>query len=78
MNQMITNKVVEILEENGIEIDEKSEISALTSIQYISSLVAIEEYFDIQFSDEFLSMNYTPNIESFVTIIEELTKDQHL
>lgn len=76
MNQEIMEKVIEILESNGIEINDQQELVELTSLQYISSLVCMEDIFNMEFPDEFLVMDSTPNIESFVSVIEKQIKDQ--
>ena len=76
MNQEIMEKVIEILESNGIEINDQQELVELTSLQYISSLVCMEDIFNMEFPVEFLVMDSTPNIESFVSVIEKQIKDQ--
>lgn len=75
MTSEIKTKVIEIVEENGIEIDSSGSFENIDSLKFISTLVSIEQAFNIEIPDEFLLLENTINIESLTAIIDsELSK----
>lgn len=73
----IENIVINIFNENGIEVtDVNEDLPEMDSVSYISTLVSLEQEFDIEFSDEFLTMDNKPNVQVFIDIIRSETKNQ--
>lgn len=71
----IKAKVIEIVEENGIEIDSSGSFENIDSLKFISTLVSIEQAFNIEIPDDYLLLENTINIESLTAIIDnELSK----
>ena len=75
MTENIEIKIVEIVEENGIEIDCEGEFGNIDSIKFISMLVSIEQEFNIEIPDDFLLLENIPNIDSITAVVKnELSK----
>lgn len=75
MKDIIEAKIIEIVEENGIEIDDEGNFDNIDSIKFISMLVSIEQEFDIEIPDDFLLLEKAPNIDSITAVVEnELSK----
>jgi len=58
-----------------VSIDELSldyKIDNLSSITFIKVIVSIEEEFEIEFDDNFLSIKYLPTIKSIISHIEKI------
>ena len=65
----IRDIVIQILEENGIEIDDKGGVMNVESLNFISAIVEIEQKFDIDFFDEFLELGKFDTVDDFVRVI---------
>lgn len=75
MTNEIKEKVIEIVEENGIEIDNSGSFDNIDSLKFISTLVSIEQVFNIEIPDEYLLGENSINIESLTAIVDnELSK----
>lgn len=75
MIDKIEARVIEIVEENGIEIDDEGKFDNVDSIKFISMLVSIEQEFNIEIPDDFLLLDNILNISSITAIVEnELSK----
>ena len=46
--QEIRNNLLKIIDENGITVLENGDLTNMDSLQFVSSLVSIEEYFKIE------------------------------
>ena len=62
----IKDTVVKILGENGIEIDDEGVLLNLESLSFISTLVDIEQTFDIELPDEFLEIGKFDTVDDLV------------
>lgn len=72
----IKNVIIEEFENLGIIIDEKEDDVDLGSLEidsitFISFIVAIEDRFDIQLPDDFLTMEIMNSLNGFVNLIYE-------
>lgn len=70
------DKVIEVLEEMGILIDEEDDTVALQdyivdSVQFISLIVNLEEKLDFVFPDEYLVYESISTLETLCNIIEQ-------
>ncbi|KWX75484.1 MULTISPECIES: acyl carrier protein [Paenibacillus sonchi group] len=64
------------LEENGIEISEDGSLVNVDSMSFISSIVCIEQEFEIEFPDGYLLIEEMSNIESLNYIVTQIISDQ--
>lgn len=69
----IRDTVVKILEENGIEIDDEGVLLNVDSLGFISTIVGIEQEFEIEFPDEFLAIGKLDTVEDLVRVVEYVT-----
>lgn len=75
----IKNILIEVFENNGIYIDptEEDDINIsnyiLDSIQFISTIVAIEEKFDIEIPDDLLIIETFNSFNHLIDIISEIS-----
>ena len=65
-------KIQNCLEENGIEELNDGTLDNVDSISFISSIVSLEEEFNIEFPDEYLLIEKMNNINNICLIIESL------
>lgn len=65
-------KIQNCLEENGIEVLNDGTLDNVDSISFISSIVSLEEKFNIEFPDEYLLIEKMNNINNICLIIESL------
>lgn len=63
-------KIQNCLEENGIEVLNDGTLDNVDSISFISSIVSLEEEFNIEFPDEYLLIEKMNNINNICLIIE--------
>ena len=68
----IKDMIVKILEENGVEISDGEVLSNIDSLSLISTIVSIEQEFDIEFPDEFLVTGKFDTVEDFVRVVAYL------
>lgn len=57
-------KIQNCLEENGIEVLNDGTLDNVDSISFISSIVSLEEEFNIEFPDEYLLIEKMNNINN--------------
>ncbi len=66
------NIIIEKIELNGAEINEKGEIEDIDSIVFISLVLDLEEEFNIEIPDEYLLMSTFSSIDNITLIINKL------
>mgnify|MGYP000221569346 FL=1 len=64
--------IIEKIELNGAEINEKGEIEDIDSIVFISLVLDLEEEFNIEIPDEYLLMSTFSSIDNIALIINKL------
>lgn len=69
----IKDTVEKILAENGIEIDDEGTLLNVDSLGFISTIVGIEQEFDIEFPDEFLEIGKFDKVEDLVRVVTYVT-----
>ena len=69
----IKDKIEKILAENGIEIDDEGALLNVDSLGFISTIVGIEQEFDIEFPDEFLEIGKFDRVEDLVRVVTYVT-----
>lgn len=69
----IVKETICLTKEKNIDIDYNSNIIdiGLTSIQFIKLIIKLEEFFNIEFSEEYLSVSSFESISSIVRYIYE-------
>ena len=65
-----------IFEQNGIVIEQNGNLSDLDSLKLVSSIVDIEDKFNIEFPDELLLMDVFIDINSVCQIIQKIKEDK--
>lgn len=75
--QEIRNNLLKIIDENGITVLENGDLTNMDSLQFVSSLVSIEEYFKIEFPDEFLSLENQYNLDTISGVVYELLQENN-
>ncbi len=70
----IKEKVRECLEECGIVIHDDETIEQMESINYVTAILSLEETFDIEFPDEFLSFEIMVNLDKVKDTVEIIIK----
>ena len=70
----IINNLKNIFEQKGIFIpdNEFGEELLLDSLQFISIIIAIEEFFCIEISDEYFSKNLLNSFNDYIKIVDNL------
>lgn len=68
----LKNEVEKILEQNGIVIEPNGDLSEFDSLKLVSSIVEIEDKFNIEFPDELLLMDVFIDISSVCQIIRKI------
>ena len=72
------NIIIEKIELNGAEINEKGEIEDIDSIVFISLVLDLEEEFNIEIPDEYLLMSTFSSIDNITLIINKPVSYTHL
>ena len=72
----LNNDVEKIFEQNGIVIEQNGNLSDLDSLKLVSSIVDIEDKFNIEFPDELLLMDVFIDINSVCQIIQKIKEDK--
>ena len=73
MNTQYMNKIVEVLEQNGIYIsDDWDEELEFDSITFISTIVCLEEAFDIDVPDDLLTLENFRTFKQYFNNIENI------
>jgi acyl carrier protein len=76
-------KLIKVLELSGIIINSKSETDIdlrgyiTDSLQYISTIVSIENEFDIEFPDEVLKYDSLMSLNAFSEIVDGLLNENN-
>lgn len=68
----IEERILKNLEENGIEVSEDGSLINLDSIGFISSIVGIEQEFEIEIPSEYLVVETMSTIENLNYIVNQL------
>lgn len=58
-----------VFEENGIDIDDQDAVENMDSLEYIATLVSLEEKFEIEFPDSMLTKNMFENMNDFYLLL---------
>lgn len=66
----VREKINMILEQNGVDCDNKVELEEMDSLTYISCIVDIEETFNIELPDSLLEKNWLEDLNEFAQFIE--------
>lgn len=74
----IMNRIRKNLEENGIEVDDDGGLLNVDSMNFISSIVCLEQEFEIEFPDEYLLIDSLSNIENISVIVEQIISNNQL
>lgn len=61
--------VCHTFEENGIDINDQEAIENMDSLEYIATLVSLEEKFKIEFPDAMLTKNMFENMNDFYLLL---------
>ena len=72
----LKNEVEKIFEQNGIVIEQNGNLSDLDSLKLVSSIVDIEDKFNIEFPDELLLMDVFIDINPLCQIIQKIKEDK--
>lgn len=72
----ITERILKCVEENGIIILEDGNFDNLDSLTFISSVIALESEFDIEFPDEYLSTNIFSSLENVALIVNDIINNK--
>lgn len=65
-------EIERIFDENGIDISKLDDLESIDSIQYITIVVEIEQFFNIILPDYFLAENIILDIRKLINIVTEL------
>lgn len=68
----IKSEVVRIFEENGVDASEVQNLIDIDSIQYISIVVEIEQYFGVVLPDFVLVQNEFSDFDGFIGIVSDV------
>lgn len=77
---MVTNKdIIDALSEMGVLFEDSAEpagyrVDILESFTYISTIIELEEMFEIEFEDQYLTGTLFDSIDELVQIINMLQK----
>lgn len=72
MNIKIKNELIRICEENGVDPSDDQQLINVDSIQYISIIVEIEQFFEIVLPDDLLSENGLVDFDCFVSTVRNI------
>lgn len=68
----IKTEIKRIFEENGVNISDPDSLENLDSIQYVTIIVEIEQFFNITFPDYILADNAFVDFQKFINIVSDL------
>lgn len=68
-------EIERIFEENGINIADAESLESIDSIQYVTIIVEIEQFFNIVLPDYFLIENSFADYQKLVNIVTDLYKN---
>lgn len=72
----IKNEIIRIFDENGVDAFDKNQLDEVDSIQYISIIVEVEQFFQITLPDEILIENKFSDFEAFVFVVKEIIEEK--
>lgn len=73
MNTQLQNRIIKILEENGIYVsDDWDEELEFDSITFISTIVCLEEEFNIEIPDDFLLFEHFKTFRLYMENIAQI------
>lgn len=67
----MNDKIMQILNENGLMYDNNKLVSNIDSLQYMSALVSLEEELDFELPDEYLGQDILSNFDRLCEIVDE-------
>lgn len=73
----IKEKVRNIVENNGIQVDENEEFLEMDSIAFVQVIIDLELEFAITIPDEFLRDDIYPNLESLEAVVQEVLSQKN-
>lgn len=68
----IDEKIRECIESNGITINADGTLGEYDSIMFVSTIVSLEEEFDIEIPDEYLLYDFFTSLEGIEKMIDEI------
>jgi acyl carrier protein len=68
----IKERIYKNLEENGIGVNDDGSLINVDSMNFISSIVCIEQEFEIEFPEEYLLIESLSNIENITYIVNHI------
>lgn len=72
----IRSEIIRIFNENGVDSSDENQLISIDSVQYISIIVEIEQYFGIVLPDYIIAQNEFENFDRFINIITEILVEQ--
>lgn len=74
----LIEKIKKIIEENGAKVNDNGSIENMDSLSFIATIVQLEEEFDIEFPDMYLTSEKLNKVDSIIYIVNELLSDKGL
>ncbi len=68
----IKAEIERIFEENGVNITDATSLENIDSIQYITVIVEIEQFFNITLPDDYLVENELSDIQKLINIVTSI------
>lgn len=68
----VINKLINIFEDNGIDVENQNIISEIDSLVYMTIIVEIEQIFNIVLPDTVLKENVFNDIDGFSNVIYQI------
>jgi acyl carrier protein len=68
----IEERIRECIENNGVLINDDGTFEEIDSLRFVSTIVALEEEFDIEIPDEYLTFDTMSSLENIKTIVLNL------
>ena len=68
----VINKLINIFEDNGIDVENQNIISEIDSLVYMTIIVEIEQIFNIDLPDTVLKENVFNDIDGFSNVIYQI------
>lgn len=70
----IKEKILEIMDENGVEYEDGKLVTDLESLQFVSIMIALEDCFEITFPDDMIVLERFLYIEKLCEAVSQLTQ----
>lgn len=68
-------KIIQCLEESGIIVKADGQIEVLDSVTFVSAILALEEEFEIEISEEYLLTDFMKSLEQVEVIIDTILSE---